>query len=135
VKNAPLTNVQGALKAVGLAENIVPIPFTVTVLKTGDKYVMFDSGTGGQFQSTAGLLSQKNMSAAGIDGANIESIIVTHVHPDHIFGLMAKDTNAETFPNATIYVPTPEVTWWTGSSVPQAARVEQPDQGNVTDVE
>ena len=119
VKNAPPDQVKGALKAAGLADNIIPIPFTVTVVKMKGKYVMFDSGTGGQVQPTAGLIAAKNMKAAGIDPAKIETIIVTHFHPDHIFGLMAKDTNAQTFPNATIYLPKPELAWWTGPSVPQ----------------
>jgi Metallo-beta-lactamase superfamily len=122
VKNAPADQVKAALKAGGLADNIIPIPFTVTVVKMKSKYVMFDSGTGGQVQPTAGLLAAKNMKAAGIDPAKIETIIVTHFHPDHIFGLMAKDTNAQTYQNATIYLPKPELVWWTGSSVPQPAQ-------------
>jgi glyoxylase-like metal-dependent hydrolase (beta-lactamase superfamily II) len=122
VKNAQPDQVKAALKAGGLADNIIPIPFTITVVKMKGKYVMFDSGTGGQVQSTAGLMAAKNMKAAGIDPAKIETIIVTHFHPDHIFGLMAKDTNAQTYPNATIYLPKPELAWWTGSSVPQPAQ-------------
>jgi glyoxylase-like metal-dependent hydrolase (beta-lactamase superfamily II) len=114
--------VQGTLKGAGLAENIVPIPFTVTVVKLGGKYVMFDAGTGAQLAPTAGLLSSKNMAAGGVDPAKIETIIVTHFHPDHIFGLMAKDTNAQVFPNAAIYVPAPELAFWTGSSVPAPAQ-------------
>jgi glyoxylase-like metal-dependent hydrolase (beta-lactamase superfamily II) len=70
-------------------------------------------------QPTAGLLAAKNMQAAGIDPTKIETIMVTHFHPDHIFGLMAKETNAQVFPNAAIYVPAPELAWWTGTSVPQ----------------
>jgi len=122
VKNAPSDQVKAALKGGGLADNIVPIPFTITVVKMKNQYVMFDSGTGGQLTPTAGLLAAKNMKAAGIDPANIKTIIVTHFHPDHIFGLMAKETNAQTYPNATIYVPKPELAWWTGSSVPQPAQ-------------
>ncbi len=120
VKNAPLDQVKGELKAAGLAENIVPIPFTVTVVKIKGKTTMFDAGTGGQVQPTAGLMASKNMKAAGIDPAKIDNIVVTHFHPDHIFGLMAKDTNAQLYPNAAIYVPKTELAWWTGSSVPQA---------------
>ncbi|MGC1897596.1 MAG: MBL fold metallo-hydrolase, partial [Pseudolabrys sp.] len=76
--------------------------------------MIFDSGTGGQLQPTVGLMAAKNMKAAGIDPAKIETIIVTHFHPDHIFGLMAKETNAQTYPNATIYLPKPDLAWWTG---------------------
>jgi glyoxylase-like metal-dependent hydrolase (beta-lactamase superfamily II) len=122
VKNTPPDQVKAALKGGGLADNIVPIPFTITVVKMKNQYVMFDSGTGGQVQPTAGLLATKNMKAAGIDPANIKTIVVTHFHPDHIFGLMAKETNAQTYPNATIYVPKAELAWWTGPSVPQPAQ-------------
>jgi glyoxylase-like metal-dependent hydrolase (beta-lactamase superfamily II) len=38
---------------------------------------------------------------------------MTHVHGDHISGLMAKDTNAPIFPNAQIYVPATEYKYWT----------------------
>src|SRR5262245_8153784 len=122
VKNTPPDQVKAALKGAGLADNIIPIPFTVTVVKMKGKYVMFDSGTGGQVQPTAGLMAAKNMKAASIDPSKIETIVVTHFHPDHIFGLMAKDTNAQTYPNATIYVPKAELAWWSGSSVPQPAQ-------------
>lgn len=124
VKNQKLEDVKGALKAAGLADNIVPITFTITVVNVGGKLTMFDSGTGvpGQVQPTAGLLASKNMAAAGIDPAKIENIIVTHFHPDHIFGLMEKDSTNQKFPNARIHVPAPELAFWTGESLPEAAK-------------
>jgi len=124
VKNQPLDQVKAALTAAGLASNIVPITFTVTLVKIAGRTVMFDSGTGvpGQVQPTAGLLASKNMQAAGIDPATIETILVTHFHPDHIFGLMEKEGTNQRFPKATIHVPAPELAWWTGPSVPQAGQ-------------
>jgi glyoxylase-like metal-dependent hydrolase (beta-lactamase superfamily II) len=124
VKNAMLADVQDALKAAGLAPNIVPIPFTVTAVTIGGKTTLIDSGTGapGQVQPTAGLASAKNLAAAGIDTGKVENIVMSHFHPDHISGLMVKDTNAELFPKATIHVSAPELAWWTGSSVPQGAQ-------------
>jgi len=124
VKNVPLADVQAALKAAGLAENIVPTPFTITAVTIGGKTTLIDSGTGvpGQVQPSAGLAAAKNLAAAGIDPGSIENIVVTHFHPDHISGLMAKDTNAELFAKATIHVPAPELAWWTGPSVPQAGQ-------------
>jgi glyoxylase-like metal-dependent hydrolase (beta-lactamase superfamily II) len=124
VKDAALADVQAALKAAGLAENIVPIPFTITAVTIGGKTTLVDSGTGvpGQVQPTAGLASAKNLAAVGIDPAKIENIVMSHFHPDHISGLMSKDSQAEVFPKATIHVPAPELAWWTGPSVPQPAQ-------------
>jgi glyoxylase-like metal-dependent hydrolase (beta-lactamase superfamily II) len=69
----------------------------VAVVRNGGKTVLCDSGTGGQVQPTAGKM-MANMKAAGIDPATIDTILISHCHPDHIFGLMEKDTNKPVFP-------------------------------------
>lgn len=117
ISNASIDDTKKALVAAHLTDAHVPIPFTVTVVKTKGKYTMFDSGTGGQASPTAGLMMSQNMKAAGIDPAKISTIIVTHYHGDHIFGLMAKDTNAQVFPNAEILVPAPEHKYWADEGV------------------
>lgn len=112
-KNVPLDQVKAASKAAGYPDDITPITFTITVVQKGDRTIMFDSGTGGQAGGPkAGLLAKTNLKAAGIDPAKINSIVVTHFHGDHIFGLMAKDTNAQIFPNAEIIVPESEIGYW-----------------------
>jgi glyoxylase-like metal-dependent hydrolase (beta-lactamase superfamily II) len=113
IKNASIEDTKKALVAAKLTDAHVPIPFTITVVKIKGKYVMFDSGTGGQLAPTAGLMMSQNMKAAGIDPAKISTVIVTHFHPDHIFGLMAKETNAQVFPNAEIMMPSAEYKFWT----------------------
>ena len=124
IKNASLDDTKGALKAAGLPDDNVPITFTVTVVSIGGKVTMFDAGTGipGQVQPTAGLLASKNLAAAGIDAAKIENILVTHFHPDHVFGLMDKETGAQKFAGTQIHVPAPEFAFWTGDSLPDAAK-------------
>lgn len=116
IKNATVEATKAALRAAGLGDANVPIPFTVTVLRKGGRTIMFDSGTGGQLAPTAGKLAD-SMAAAGIDARKIDAIVVTHFHPDHIFGLMAKGTNEQVFPNAEIVVPEAEFKWWTDPSV------------------
>lgn len=111
VRNASVEQTKAALRDAGLPDGHVPITFTITVLKSGGKTLMFDSGTGGQLAPTAGKLPA-SMVAAGIDPAKINTIVVTHFHPDHIFGLMAKDTNSPVYPNAEIVVPEAEIAWW-----------------------
>jgi len=92
----------------------VPITFTVTAVRIGGKVVLFDSGTGAQLAPTAGNITKNGiMKAAGIDPATVETIVVTHFHPDHISGMMAKDTNEPIFPKAEINVPAAEYKFWT----------------------
>jgi len=120
-KNASLDEVKAALVAGKLTDAYVPIPFSIPVVKVGGRTIMFDAGTGGQFppagQGKTGLMMDVNMRAAGIDPASITTIFVTHYHPDHIYGLMAKDTNAQIYPNAEIIVPASEHKFWTDASV------------------
>ena len=114
VKNASVDEVKAALKAGGLTDAHVPIPFTVTAIRSKGKLVLFDAGTGAQLAATAGNITKNDTwKKAGIDPAKVDTIVVTHFHPDHISGLMAKDTNAPIFPNATIYVPAAEYKFWT----------------------
>jgi glyoxylase-like metal-dependent hydrolase (beta-lactamase superfamily II) len=55
------------------------------------------------------------MKAAGIDPASIGTILISHFHPDHIFGLMQKGTNAPVYPNAELVVSATEYKWWSES--------------------
>jgi glyoxylase-like metal-dependent hydrolase (beta-lactamase superfamily II) len=113
IKNASVDETKEALAKAGFTTDFVSIPLTVVVLKVGDRLIMVDSGSGaGQWQPTAGKLAA-NMAAAGIDPAKIGTILLSHFHPDHIFGLMQKGTNAPTFPNAELVVTSTEFKWWT----------------------
>jgi glyoxylase-like metal-dependent hydrolase (beta-lactamase superfamily II) len=100
----------------GLPAGFVSIPFTVIVVKVGGKTILCDSGTGGQVQPTAGKLLA-NMQAAGIDPNSIDTILISHFHPDHIFGLMEKGTNKPVFPQAEMVVSDVEYKFWTDPAV------------------
>ena len=124
-KNASIDDVKAALKAAGQTDQFVPIPFIPMVVDTGRDLILFDAGTGGQVQPTAGKLAA-NMKAAGLDPAKVTKVMISHYHPDHIYGLMEKDTNAQVFPAAEIIVSAPEQKFWTDPAVveklPEARR-------------
>jgi glyoxylase-like metal-dependent hydrolase (beta-lactamase superfamily II) len=122
VKNASLEEVKSALKAGGVTDAHVPIPFTVTAARVKGKIVLFDAGTGAQVAPLAGNITKNDgWRKAGIDPTKVELIVVSHFHPDHISGLMAKDTNAPIFPNAKIYVPAAEYKFWTAPTTTAGA--------------
>ena len=112
IANASVEDVKAAMVKAGLPPDFVSIPFTVAVVKTGGKTILCDSGTGGQVQPTAGKM-MANMKAAGLDPAKVDTILISHFHPDHILGLMEKETNKPVFPDTEIIVSDAEYKFWT----------------------
>lgn len=112
IKGVSVEQTKAALQKAGINSESIPIEFAFTIVKTGGKTILVDAGTGGQLAPTAGL-APAGMQAAGIAPGDIDTVIVSHFHPDHIFGLMEKETNAQVFPNADILVGEKEYAFWT----------------------
>jgi glyoxylase-like metal-dependent hydrolase (beta-lactamase superfamily II) len=116
IKNASVDDTKDALAKAGLTTDFMPIPLTVVVLKVNGRLIMMDAGSGvGQWQTNATHLPA-NMAAAGIDYKAIDTIMISHFHPDHVWGLMEKGSNAPVFPNAELVVNATEYNWWTDPS-------------------
>jgi glyoxylase-like metal-dependent hydrolase (beta-lactamase superfamily II) len=110
VRNAGAAEVNQALAAAFLPPSVLPISFTALLVNTGSKLVLIDTGTAGQVADTAGSMLE-NLRTAGIDPRAIDTILISHFHPDHIDGIKTKD-GAKVFPNAEILVPEPEWDFW-----------------------
>lgn len=110
VKNAPLEDVREALDDAFIGGDVIPITFTALVVNTGSRLVMIDTGTGGRTAPTAGQLYE-NLSAAGVDPRAVDTVLISHFHPDHIGGVRLKEGGLA-FPNAEVVVPEAEWTFW-----------------------
>src|SRR5215208_1573926 len=110
VKNAALDEVKKAQEQAFLPTDVTPIPFTTTVLKTGGKIVLIDTGNGNSGAPTSGTW-MANFKAAGFDPAQVDTIIISHFHGDHINGMRLKDGSA-VFPKAEVMVSAPEWGFW-----------------------
>ena len=119
VRNADGAAVNKALAAAFLPPSILPVSFTVLLVNTGGKLILIDAGTAGQVADTAGSMFA-NIAAAGIEPAMIDTILISHFHPDHIDGLKTKDGD-KVFRNAEILVPEPEWTYWMDDAAMNAA--------------
>ena len=116
ISNASVEDVKAAMVKAALPPDFVSIPFTVSVVRNGGKLILCDAGTGGQVQPSAGKF-MASFKAAGFDPAKVDSVLISHCHPDHIFGLMEKDTNNQVFPNAEIVISDVEYAFWTDPAV------------------
>ncbi|MBV9979512.1 MBL fold metallo-hydrolase [Bradyrhizobium sp.] len=121
--NASIEETKQALAAGGFTTDFVTIPITVFVVKLKGKIILCDAGGGDQVQAfnpQSVFVSGKmirHLKEAGIDPMGIETVLVSHFHPDHIFGLLGKNTDAPVFPMAEIIVPAAEYKFWTDPSV------------------
>jgi glyoxylase-like metal-dependent hydrolase (beta-lactamase superfamily II) len=110
VRNANVAEVNRALADAFLAPSVLPISFTALLVNTSGKLILIDTGTAGQITDTAGSMLA-NLAVAGVSPSAIDTILISHFHPDHIDGLKTKDGD-KVFANADIWVPEPEWVYW-----------------------
>lgn len=95
------------------------------LINTGSQLVLVDAGAAQCFGPTLGVI-QANIKAAGYQPAQIDSVLLTHLHPDHACGLLTADGQMA-FPNATVHVPQAEADYWLSAEV--MAKAAEASQG------
>lgn len=93
-----------------------PTPPKITLnaylIRSDDRTILVDTGLGVMAGDTTPLL-QQNLATAGVVPEEIDTVLLTHVHPDHVGGLIDAD-DRPVFTNARIYVPGGELDFWMG---------------------
>lgn len=108
--DAPRDDLIALLEAAGLGTEAVEPPCNVTVLKDGDRVVLFDVGSGPNFMPSAGKILD-NIDAVGIAPEDVTDVVFTHAHPDHIWGLL-DDFDEFIFPEANYFINQVEWDYW-----------------------
>jgi glyoxylase-like metal-dependent hydrolase (beta-lactamase superfamily II) len=92
-------------------DNVV-LDQNVLVINTGDKLALFETGMSSVKRNDAMGRLVAGLKQAGIDPADIDAVIPTHGHIDHIGGIMAAD-GSRNFPNAQIHISQADLEYWT----------------------
>lgn len=107
--NAPRAELAPLLRPYSDDPDKVPGPYACLFIDTGRQRVLVDTGAG-DLKPTSGRLRQ-NLRAAGVAPEDVDLVILTHGHPDHIAGNVAGDALA--FPNARYVMGRDEWAFWT----------------------
>ncbi|WP_446743524.1 MBL fold metallo-hydrolase [Silvibacterium acidisoli] len=96
-----------------LPQDHVALQQNTTLIRVGGKLVLVDagSGPGGKFQPTAGRLLDY-IAAAGYRPDQIDMVLITHGHSDHLWGISDLQNEVLLFPNAEFVADETEVKFW-----------------------
>lgn len=114
VSNVAPEEVARALKDNHLPEDLITLTFTPAVLKTKGRVVVIDTGLGETaFKQSHGVGGRfhLNLQSAGYKAKNVDRVLITHFHADHIGGLLTAE-GRPAFPNSEIWVPAAEYAFW-----------------------
>lgn len=129
-QNMPQEEVAAFAEANHLSGSRMEIGFTPVIVNTGSELVLFDTGNGEARRPARGNLVMA-IEAAGYSADQIDVVVLTHMHPDHIGGMMEGGTPA--FPNARYVTGQAEYDFWAADSMKEN-RVGKLVQSNVVPV-
>lgn len=105
-------------KSAGLpASGPVPEPINAFLLKKNDELWLIDAGCGRELGPRFGKASAALLSA-GYALDQIQGVIISHMHEDHVGGLIKEDGSA-LYPNATLFLSHEELAFWTDPTAPE----------------
>lgn len=119
LKNVSATDLQRLLSRMFVGNPKMQTAVNAYLINTGSHLVLVDTGAAKLFGPSLGYVLQ-NMQSAGYDPAQVDTVIITHLHGDHMGGL--NDTNGRPiFPKAKILVSQADNDFWLSQKVADGA--------------
>src|SRR6201987_3839883 len=122
-------NVDPAIRAAWLEDMFLPPDvlewaLNVVLVRSGDRTILVDAGMGMEFPDLprSGRLIQR-LEAAGIDLASVTDVVLTHLHMDHVGGLLVDGVRDRLRPDLRVHLAAAEAKFW---EAPDFSRVSMP---------
>ncbi|KRQ98087.1 MBL fold metallo-hydrolase [Bradyrhizobium valentinum] len=122
-------NAEPAVRAAWLHDMFLPPDafdwaLNVVLVRSGGRTILIDAGMGAEFPDLpkSGRLGLR-LEAAGIDLASVTDVVLTHMHMDHIGGLLVDGVKEQLRPDLRIHVAAAEVKFW---EAPDFSHVSMP---------
>lgn len=107
---APEAELSQAVAASRDKEGRITRPVNVNLLEIGERKILFDAGSGVNFFPSLGKLPAV-LGSADVDVSTITDVVLTHAHPDHIWGIL-DDFDDLLMPDANYYISEAEWEFW-----------------------
>src|SRR5260370_14279908 len=101
----------GVVKALHADPHMLEAADTGFLVNSGKQLILVDAGAGTWFGGGALGRLAGSLRSAGYTPAEVDTVLVTHLHSDHIGGLTTQD-GKRVFPNAEVYVAKAESEFW-----------------------
>ena len=122
-------NADPAMRAAWLDEMFLPPDafdwaLNAVVVRSGDRTILIDAGMGVEFPDLprSGRLVQR-LEAAGIDLPSVTDVVLTHMHMDHVGGLLVDGVKSRLRPDLRVHLAAAEAEFWES---PDFSRVAMP---------
>jgi len=121
-------NAEPAVRAAWLNDMFLPPDafdwaLNVVVVRSGGQTILIDAGMGAEFPlPRAGQLIHR-LEAAGIDLASVTDVVLTHMHMDHVGGLLVDGVRDRLRPDLRVHLAAAEAEFWAS---PDFSRVSMP---------
>ncbi|MFG1931480.1 MBL fold metallo-hydrolase [Mycobacterium sp. NPDC048908] len=122
--NADSTELAGWLDDMFLPPDVLDWPLNVAVVRSGSQTILIDAGLGAEFPDfpRAGQLALR-LQAAGIDPASVTDVVLTHMHMDHVGGLLGDGLQQRLSSDLRVHVAAAEAEFW---EAPDFSRTHMP---------